>query len=332
MPRLRVLRALASPFTIKSTSRALTRSRVPRVLATLFTIASAVWTLYSVWDLLGIGPVAITAGAGAEGLWVGGMLAYRAKPTRLTATAMIVGLVATLAILAVHGFGAYHWGGIVAIVPPLAAELFWHVDAQLSADPTELTPDQQDEVDDVIRQARHITARAAADQAREDAEHAAKLARIRRDGQLRQAEDLADFEVAVSRIDMQRQITRRAPLMLPAPPDDGPDWDGPGPAPQPAALAKTVMRGEAPADMPQVSGLPLSEAIPVIHRRLTDDVSAKAVVTCLALQGMATDTGYVRTALARARLRAHDEAFDEDARLAAAARTTERTAGTGFYP
>lgn len=198
-----------------SKNRTLTRLRVPRVLATLFTIASAAWTLYSVWDLLGIGPVAITAGAGAEGLWVGGMLAYRAKRTKLTLAAMLAGLAGTLAILAIHGGGAYGWGGIVAVVPPLAAELFWHVDSQLAADPTELTVQQQAEVDDVIRQARHITARAAADQMREDAEHAARLARIRRDGELRQAEDLADFDVAVSRIDMQRQISRRAPLMLP---------------------------------------------------------------------------------------------------------------------
>lgn len=198
-----------------SKNRTAPRLRVPRALATLFTIASAAWTLYSVWDLLGIGPVAITAGAGAEGLWVGGMLAYRAKRTTLTLTAMLAGLAGTLAILAIHGGGAYGWGGIVAVVPPLAAELFWHVDSQLAADPTELTAQQQAEVDDVIRQARHITARAAADQMREDAEHAARLARIRRDGEIRQAEDLADFDVAVSRIDMQRQISRRAPLMLP---------------------------------------------------------------------------------------------------------------------
>lgn len=110
----------------------------------------------------------------------------------------------------------------------------------------------------------------------------------------------------------------------------------PAPLPRPTGQAELtpagVMRGEAPPDMPQVSGLPLSEAIPAIHRRLVDDVSAKAVVQCLALQGMATDTGYVRTALSRARLRAHEEAAEEDARLAAAARTAERSSGTGFYP
>lgn len=220
----RITRLLMSP---SPTAPAAITPRLPRALAYLFTAGSAAWTLYSVWDLLGIGPVAITAGAGAEGLWVGGMLAYRAKPTRLTKAAMLAGLAGTLAILAIHGGNSYGWGGIVAVVPPLAAELFWHVDAQLSADPTDLTPQQQDEVNDVIRQARHITARSAADQALEDAEHAAKLARIRRDGELRQAEDLADFDVALSRIDMQRQIARRTPLMLTASPDDGPDWDGP---------------------------------------------------------------------------------------------------------
>jgi len=229
------------------------KNHTPRIIATIFTTASAAWTLYSVWDLLGIGPVAITAGAGAEGLWVGGMLAYRAKRTKLTLTAMLAGLAGTLAILAIHGGGAYGWGGIVAVVPPLAAELFWHVDAQLAADPTELTVQQQAEVDDVIRQARHITARATADQAREDAEHAAKLARIRRDGELRQAEDYADFEVAVSRIDMQRQITRRAPLMLPAPPPDGTDWDGPdkptGHPDTPSDELSATMPGATPAEI-----------------------------------------------------------------------------------
>lgn len=198
-----------------------------RIIAAIFTAASAVWTLYSVWDMLGVGPVALTAGLGAEGLWVGGMLAYRVKPTRLTATAMIAGLVGTLAILSIHGAMAYGWGGIVAAVPPLAAELFWHVDGQLSADPAALTTEQQNQVNGLIREARYITAEAAAEQQREDAQHAAKLARIRRDGDLRMAEDRVDFEVHLERIGMQRQINRRAPLALPAPPSDGPDWDGP---------------------------------------------------------------------------------------------------------
>jgi hypothetical protein len=218
------------------------KHHTPRIIAAIFTAASAAWTLYSVWDLLGVGPVAITAGTGAEGLWVGGMLAYRAQRTKLTCAAMLAGLAGTLAILAVHGFGAYGWGGIVAIVPPLAAELFWHVDAQLTADPAALTAEQQGQVHGLIREARYITARAAADQARMDAEHDAKLTRIRRDGELRQAEDLADFDVAVSRIDMQRQIARRAPLMLPAPPPEGTGGDGPDkPGGQPHPVSPDIL-------------------------------------------------------------------------------------------
>jgi hypothetical protein len=102
---------------------------------------------------------------------------------------------------------------------------------------------------------------------------------------------------------------------------------------QPAALTKTVMRGEATPDMPQVSGLPLSEAIPAIHRRLTDDASPRAVVQHLALQGRATDTAYVRTALSRARARAVQEAAEEDARRAKAAipAQDEPEPGTGGY-
>lgn len=286
VPRLRVLRVLASLFTAGNKRPALTRSRVPRVLAVLFTIASAVWTLYSVWDLLGIGPVAITAGAGAEGLWVGGMLAYRAMRTRLTLIVMLAGLAGTIAILAIHGGGAYGWGGIVAVVPPLAAELFWHVDSQLAADPTELTVQQQAEVDDVIRQARHITARAAADQMREDAEHAARLARIRRDGELRQAEDYADFEVTVSRIDMQRQIARSTPLMLAAP-----------------AVEQEGAAGAHPG-APQVSGLTKATAIAEVAEWCGEGAPSDLIVQILAHRGVTVTDSHVRSELSKARRKA----------------------------
>lgn len=276
-----------------SKNRTVPRLRVPRALAILFTVASAVWTLYSVWDLLGIGPVAITAGAGAEGLWVGGMLAYRAKRTGLTLTAMLAGLAGTLAILAIHGGGAYGWGGIVAVVPPLAAEIFWHVDAQLAADPTDLTAQQQAEVDDVIRQARHITAQAAAEQMREDAEHAAKLARIRRDGELRQAEDYADFEVAVSRINMQREIERRTPLMLTAPTAEPPA----------APAAEQMMRDDA-HDVPQVSGMKAAAAIRTVAEWCGSDAPTEQIVQLLARQGFEVTDSHVRSELSRARRKA----------------------------
>lgn len=300
VPRLRVPRVLVTLFTADNKRPTLTRSRVPRVLAILFTIASAAWTLYSVWDLLGIGPVAITAGAGAEGLWVGGMLAYRAKRTALTLTAMLAGLAGTLAILAIHGGGAYGWGGIVAVVPPLAAELFWHVDAQLAADPTELTVQQQAEVDDVIRQARHITARAAADQMREGAEHAARLARIRRDGELRQAEDYADFEVTVSRIDMQRQIERRTPLMLTAP--------APGAEPPATPAPKQEVREGAHPGAPQVSGLTKATAIAEVAEWCGEGAPSDLIVQILADRGVTVTDSHVRSELSKARRKAGPKA------------------------
>lgn len=292
-PLGRITRIIASlaPSGPRSAAPATITPRAPRLLAYLFTAGSAAWTLYSVWDLLGIGPVAITAGAGAEGLWVGGMLAYRAKRTKLTAAAMLAGLAGTLAILATHGAEAYHWGGIVAVVPPLAAELFWHVDAQLGADPTNLTPDQQDEVNKVIRAARHITARAAADQALEDAEHAARLARIRRDGELRQAEDVADFEVAVSRIDMQRQIARRTPLMLPAALAD-------------TEVAEEMLRDDTHHDAPQVAGLSAAAAIRTVAEWCGSDAPTDRIVRILARQGFAVTDSHVRSELSRARRKA----------------------------
>ena len=108
----------------------------------------------------------------------------------------------------------------------------------------------------------------------------------------------------------------------------------PGPEPvtgsQPAALTKTLMRGDTTPDTPQVSDLPLSEAIVNIHRHLTDDASPRAVVQHLALQGRATDTAYVRTTLSRARNRAAVEAAEEAVRRSVAT-TSEPAPGTGGY-
>jgi hypothetical protein len=293
-----LLNRIITRLTPPAPSRAATITpRAPRILAYLFTLASAIWTIYSVWDLLGVGVISITTGAGTEGLWVGGMLAYRARPTRLTATAMLVGLAGTVTILAIHGAHAYHWGGIVAIVPPLAAELFWHVDAQLSADPTDLTPEQQDQVNAVIREARHITARAAADQTLEDAEHAAKLARIRRDGELRQAEDLADYDVALSRINMQRQIARRTPLMLPAVATH-----------DSSEAAEEELYDDAHHDAPQVTGMSTAAAIRSVAEWCGSDAPTDRIVRILARQGVAVTDSHVRSELSRARRKAGPKA------------------------
>jgi nucleotide-binding universal stress UspA family protein len=76
----------------------------------------------------------------------------------------------------------------------------------------------------------------------------------------------------------------------------------PDPQPQPAALTKAnLMRGDTTPDTPQVGGMPKAEAIIELARHLGPGASPGDIVQELALQGMATDTAYVRTAMSRAK-------------------------------
>jgi hypothetical protein len=125
---------------------------------------------------------------------------------------------------------------------------------------------------------------------REDAEHAAMIARIRRDGELRRAEDLADFEVAVSRVDMQRQIARRSPLMLPAGVDE-------------QAAEKVVREGAHPG-APQVSGLKKGAAIVEVAEWCGEGAPSDVIVQVLADQGITVSDSYVRSELSKARRKA----------------------------
>ncbi|MGW3072348.1 hypothetical protein [Kitasatospora sp. NPDC001132] len=92
----------------------------------------------------------------------------------------------------------------------------------------------------------------------------------------------------------------------------------------PALDPAHAMRGDAP----QVSGMTKGDAITTMARHLGGlDAEPAAVVQLLALQGMATDNAYVRTALSRAR-RAEQKANAQTAQQRA---EYERRHGNGGY-
>jgi hypothetical protein len=104
----------------------------------------------------------------------------------------------------------------------------------------------------------------------------------------------------------------------------------PDPAParaeQPALGA--TMHGDTTSDMPLVKGMTTSQAITTIAEHLGGlNADPKAIVQHLALQGRATDTGYVRTALWRAR-KAEKAAAEEAEQQRA---DDERRYGSGGY-
>ncbi|WP_224274045.1 hypothetical protein [Streptomyces sp. LS1784] len=107
--------------------------------------------------------------------------------------------------------------------------------------------------------------------------------------------------------------------------------------PQPAAVEEHPALDPARAmrrDAPQVSGMVLADAIATMSRHLDNGglkAEPKKVVQALALQGMATDNAYVRTALGRAR-KAEQKAAAEAATQTERQRAEyERRHGNGGY-
>ncbi|MGW6913730.1 hypothetical protein ACWGB8_07910 [Kitasatospora sp. NPDC054939] len=85
--------------------------------------------------------------------------------------------------------------------------------------------------------------------------------------------------------------------------------------------ARAMMRGDAP----QVGGLTVARAVTLMARHLGGlDADARTIVQQLALQGMATDAAYVRTALSRARKAEEDANQEKKA-------AHERRHGNGGY-
>ncbi|MCG6493417.1 hypothetical protein [Kitasatospora sp. A2-31] len=96
----------------------------------------------------------------------------------------------------------------------------------------------------------------------------------------------------------------------------------------PALDPAHVMRGDAP----QVNGMSLAGAITTMARHLGGlDADAKTVAQHLALQGMATDTTYIRTALSRARKTEEKLAAEAAAQAEHERAEYERRNGNGGY-
>lgn len=117
----------------------------------------------------------------------------------------------------------------------------------------------------------------------------------------------ADYGITVTALDVALVLGRRAVPSVTL--DRVPD---PAPARGQQPAIDGVMRGDATADMPQVEGMPMAQAITAIARHLGGlNADPKAVVKALALQDMATGTDYVRTTLSRARS-AEKKAAEQD--------------------
>jgi hypothetical protein len=135
------------------------------------------------------------------------------------------------------------------------------------------------------------------------------------------AEMLATYGITVSPLDVAFILGRAVPtVILDRVPQQPADDE------QPALDRARMMRGDAP----QVEGLTISDAIVAVHDWLGPDATPRSIAHHLALKGVATDTGYIRTVFSRAR-QAEKKAAEEAAEQAKQQAEYERRNGNGGY-
>lgn len=211
-------------------------------VAVAFTLVSLAWTGYSITDLMASGLWGLLAAASVDGLWgVVQFLDYKGIggwPVRGLGWAA---LVCACGLLAYHGTTINPAAAIAGALPPVVAKAAWLGDIRLRRDPTALTPGQEAEINDVIRDSEYI-ARMRAAKVRRDA--AEEIALIRAQAEVALARDEADFTVGVERLRKRAELERRRPLGLtPAEPPELPA--------QPEPSAELVAEAEAQPSEPE---------------------------------------------------------------------------------
>lgn len=181
-------------------------------VAVFFTLASLAWTGYSVTDLMAAGPWGLLAAVSVDGLWgVVQFLDYKGIGGRTVRNLGWVALACASGLLAYHGSTINPAAAIAGSLPPIVAKAAWLGDIRLRRDPTALTPGQESEINDVIRDSEYI-ARMKAAQIRRDA--AEEIALVQAQADVTLARDEADFMVGLERLRKRAELERRRPLQL----------------------------------------------------------------------------------------------------------------------
>jgi hypothetical protein len=220
-------------------------------VAVFFTLVSLGWTGYSITDLMAAGPWGLLAAVSVDGLWgVVQYLDYKGIGGRTVRWLGWAALAAACGILAYHGWTINPAAAVAAALPPAVAKAAWIGDIRLRCDPTALTPGQEAEINDVIRDSEYIARMKAAEIERDAAE---EIALIQAQAKVTLARDEADFQVGVERLRKRAELERRRPLELP-PPDRGSFSE-----PAPAGEASTIV--DPVTDQSEAASVKPSEAI-----------------------------------------------------------------------
>jgi hypothetical protein len=321
----------STPITNKRKSSSLT------YLASVLSLASLVWTTWSLVDLLGAGPAGFTVAAGADVVW-GAVIYAEYRGIRIAGKRWPVAAFGWAALLAVAVFLVWHGldsdnTAMAAVGPflPLGAKVVWVLALADMRDPAALTDDDL-----------HVLAEMERGMAFEEAQHRIEMRRREMNAERQMSEVSVDFDIELMRQDKTRELTRRRPLELTSGDASG-DAQRISEAPQahritdaPAAFTasqtqramlsaaehRTAAVGEAAdetSDAPltrpaparaaaphidpealQLDGLSKAAAVRVV-RDADPAASAPQIVQRLAHHGIDADAAYVRTVLHRTR-------------------------------
>ncbi|MFF9639409.1 hypothetical protein ACF1D2_33120 [Streptomyces bacillaris] len=191
----------------------------PRVFYGAITLAglSLIWSAYAITDLMQSGIFGLSVALAGDIGWLTVLWAqYRrvgprwAAPTAGWVIALGVGL-----LLVIHGI--QESSVAQAIAGPfvvLVGKIVWEFALPALRDPAALTPEQQDEINAVIRDSEHAARLHDAHRDRAEREAQAAIERIQQQARITAARDRADFEITLERLEMRAEIDRRSPLML----------------------------------------------------------------------------------------------------------------------
>jgi hypothetical protein len=215
------------------------KAKPPAILhgARLLALLSLIWSGYAITDLMHSGPFGVSVALAGDVGWITVLWAeYRGltiagwKHSATLAGWLIALGVAVL--LAIHGHEA--GGRPQAIAGPfvvIVGKIVWAFALAAMKDPTEPTPEQRAELHTVVRDSVH---EAAMTHARAQA----RIAHIRAEAGVTLAQDDADFEIGLERLDKQAEIQRRTPLAIT--PAVRPELPNTNTSEQPSVLANTV--------------------------------------------------------------------------------------------
>ncbi|MFB7845501.1 hypothetical protein ACFC34_00495 [Streptomyces sp. NPDC056053] len=191
------------------------KTRPPAIIygAAALGALSLVWSAYAITEYMGSGPWGLSVAVAGDIGWITVLWAEWRGVTILghnwtSAAAGWLIAIAVGVLLVMHGAEKSAGQAIAGPFVVLVGKIVWAFALAAMKDPAALTPEQQAEIDSVIRDFTHAAGLS-------NARSTAEIAEIRDQATVTMARDEADFDVWLQRIRFQGELQRRTPITLP---------------------------------------------------------------------------------------------------------------------